>query len=451
MVLPFENTSKAPGIEWISESFPELLGQRMSSPSVFVIGRDERIYAFDRAGIPSTLRPSRATIFGIAEQLDADYAVFGSYNFDGQIFSASAQLLDLQRLRLAPEVKESGPLLKLIEIQTALAWDLLRQLQANVSTLRQQFVSASAPIRLNAFENYIRGIIASTRQEKIRHLREAVRMNPVYMLAIFQLGKAYFAGRVYETAASWLARIPKIDPLAREANFYIGMAAYYLGDFERAESAFAFLSSRLPLTEVYNNLGVVSARRGKKSALDFFQKAVHADPNDPDYRFNLGLTLYRAGDHAGAPRQLREAVALRPNDSEAHESRLAKTDSRSHALFHVGHGRELISRGFVNEAEADFREAIVLDPANSGAHAGLARVLENKGDDSGARREAVSALRLQASAEAFLVLARVDLRDNRVEAASEEVGRALALEPANAHAQALKRAVAAKMAESNRE
>jgi len=45
------------------------------------------------------------------------------------------------------------------------------------------------------------------------------------------------------------------------------------------------------------------------------------------------------------------------------------------------------------------------------------------------------------------VIARLDLRDNRTEAAAENVNKALQLEPSNASAQALKRAVAAKLAE----
>jgi hypothetical protein len=46
-----------------------------------------------------------------------------------------------------------------------------------------------------------------------------------------------------------------------------------------------------------------------------------------------------------------------------------------------------------------------------------------------------------------MVLARLDLRDNRTEAAVQNADQALRLEPTNASAQAMKRAVAAKLAE----
>ena len=78
LVLPFENESKAPGLEWISEAFPEVLGQRLASPLLYIVSRDDRAFAFDRAGIPANLHLSRATLYRIAEQMDADYVVLGS-------------------------------------------------------------------------------------------------------------------------------------------------------------------------------------------------------------------------------------------------------------------------------------------------------------------------------------------------------------------------------------
>jgi Flp pilus assembly protein TadD len=74
----------------------------------------------------------------------------------------------------------------------------------------------------------------------------------------------------------------------------------------------------LPLTAVYNNLGVVDARRGRRAAAtEYFTKAVMADPTDADYRFNLALAHYKSGDNAAAVKQLREELQLSPTDAEA--------------------------------------------------------------------------------------------------------------------------------------
>ena len=494
VVMPFENRSNAPGLDWISESFPEVLGQRLGSDDLYVLGREYRLHAYDRAGIPAAIHPSRATLYRIAEQMDVDYAVLGSYSFDGQTFSASAQVLDMKQRRLLPELKENGTLPQLLQLQAALAWEVLRALRPDYATSQAAFVAASPPLRLDAFENYIRGLTALGEPDKLQRLRAAIRLNPSYTEAMLELGKTYFEAHDYDAAVNWLGRIPGTAPLAREADFFLGLATYYQGNFPRAQAAFRSLVEQFHLTEFYNNLGVVSARLGKPEASQWFQKAVDADPSDADYRFNLGLSLVRAGDREEASRQLRECLALRPDDNEAKEllaamaarttapagvnptsvvmssgvppklpqerikrnydeaafrelavemqnaseSRLAKLDARSHAAYHVQHGHTLLAKGFPAEAERELREAVQLDAGNALAHADLAEALDLNHDAAGARAESDAALRLTPSAAVYVVLTRINLRDNNRDGAAGLVNRALQLDPSNTEALALK-------------
>lgn len=493
LVLPFENQSNAPGLEWIGESFPEILGQRLSAAKLFVISREDRNLAFDHFGIPVDVRPSRATLYRIAEQMDADYVVFGQYNFDGQKFTTTANVLNMKQLRMSPDIRSEGPLTSLIEVQTGLAWDILKQITPDAPGTREEFVRTADPVRLDAFENYVRGLVATTRQDRVRYFRQAIRINPEYYRAMLALARTYFDNREYELAASWFSRIPKSEASAGQANFYLGLAEFYEGNFDKAEEAFRLVETRLPLTEVYNNLGVVASRRGRK-AIDYFQKAVQQDPNDADYRFNLAVQLYRSGDSAGAARQLREALNRRPNDSEAKdllnqinsgspaitqsstsaadkripmerikrnydenlyrqlalevqnamERSLANADSRTRSSYYTERGMDLLDKGFAMDAEREFRQAIVHDPTNYKAHTGMARVAEKNNDAVTARREAEASLRLQQNADAFLVLGRLELKENHLDAAQQNADKALWLEPNNAGALALKREIASK-------
>ena len=493
LVVPFENRSRAPGLEWVGDSFPELLKQRLDSPTLYLLPREDRIRAYDRLGIPGELRPSRPTIYRIAEQLDVDYVVLGDYQFDGRTFTTTAQLLDMRHEQLLPEMQRSGPLPQLIELQTNLAWDILHSLFPTEATSRETFLAQAPPVGLDAFEYYIKGVIASTGEERIRHLREAVRLGPSYGPALLCLGETYYQQRQYDQAEAWLSKLPQTDPAALEAEFYLGLAAFDRSEFTRSESAFNFVAERLPLSEMYNNIAVAIEHRDGTAAAEFLQKAIAEDPGDPDYHFNLAIELYGAGDLTGASRQLREVVSLNPHDAEAKsfleniaggsargvvrasikvpqprmrttydegsfrqlalkisavaEQRLAKTDPRTHAQFHADRGHQLLKQGFVSEAEREFGEAIALSPTNSDAHAGLATILERANHVDQARSEAQEALRMQPSAEALLVLARLNLRENRTGAAAEEVDRALRLEPSNPVAQALRRSVAAKLAQ----
>jgi tetratricopeptide (TPR) repeat protein len=503
VVIPFENTSPTPGLEWLGESFPETFHEQLNSPVLYVASRDERLRAYDRQGVPAGVHPARATLYRLAEQMDVDYAVLGSYKYDGARLTAIAQLLDMRAEKLLPAITESGPLADLGTLQSALAWDLLRLIRTDFSVPKDKYIASVAPARLNALENYVRGTLATTAEEKVKYYREAVRINPSYAQAWLELGKTYYAHHAYELAIAALSQVQQSSltsglmsgTVAREANFYLGLAAYAHGDFAKSESAFQFVAARLPLAEVYNNLGVVASRRGQKKAGEYFQRAIENDPSDPDYHFNMGVTLSQAGDRAGAARELRTALDHRPNDAEAKmmldsltppaagsivpsssttkapaerikrnyeedafrqmttqmeswaEQQFARSDPRSHARFHVELGKELLAHGFTTEAEAEFHHAAAVDPSSTAPLTALADDYDARGDAREARAQAEAALRIRESAEAYLILARLDLRESRMEAAAQNINRALQLEPGNPLGQNLKRTLAAKLAE----
>lgn len=486
LILPFHNDSKAPGLEWIGEAFSEVLGQRMQSPSIFVISREDRLYAFDRVGIPANTGLSRATLLRIAEQMGVDYVVLGNYNYDGNYFSSKAQLLDMRRLHLSPSVTEAGSLLQLIDIQAATAWDLMHIIQPELVATKQDFIAETKDIRLDALENYVRGVVATSNAEKIRRLKEAVRLNPNYNVAILGLGKTYFDQREYSSAVTWLAKVPQSDKHGAEANFFLGLAAYYSGNIDRAVEAFRMVADRFPLTEVYNNLGVAEARRGRSTSLEYLQKAVQADPTEADYHFNLALSLARTGDKAAAVRELKEVLSLRSTDTEARnylqaltlasaspgrpplerikrnydeasfrqlafaienaeEAQMANSDPKKHAAMHVDQGRQRLSQGFYEEARDHFRRALALDPQNSEARLGLANSQIALNDLTGARSELELSLHDRPTPDAYVALAQLHLKENKLDAANEDVTQALRLEPANSSALRLRQQLTSRL------
>lgn len=483
LVLPFENHSTAPGLDWVSEAFPEVLSNRFSRSPLFVLSREDRLSAFDHLGIPTSARPSRATVYEVAQAMDADYVLIGNFTYDGKTLTAHAHVMDMARLRLSPEVTESGPLTDLIRVQTSLAWDVLDQLKRAPASGKAQFLAQFPPIRLDALENYVRGMTASGDQEKVKYLKEAASLDPQDASTMLQLGEAYYRMRDYSSAVSWLTKIPKFDAAANEADFYLGLSQFYSGQMQKSEAAFSGLAARLPLTEVYNNLGVVAAQLSDRQARTYFERTVEIDPSDPDYHFNLAVELSREGEKDAAIRELRATLAL-DADPEARsllaalvagtqpshlplerikrnydessfrqlaleienagEARLQQAPPAQHAAFHVQRGEELLQQGITGEAEKQFREAVLLDPDNAAGHAGLARALESEQDNAAARTEAHTALRLKPTPEAYLVLARLDLADNNQASAEQNLERALSLDPENAAAASLKHDLAAR-------
>ncbi|HZD48647.1 MAG TPA: tetratricopeptide repeat protein [Silvibacterium sp.] len=492
LVLPFENHSFQPNLDWIGEGAADILNRRLDSAGFLTISRGDRLYALDRLGLPQTFQPSHATTIRIAQTLDADSVVLGSCTITGNKLTASAQILDVKALKLSPPLQQDGDLKNLLDILNGLAWRLARQLDPAYSVAQQTFFAADAPLRADAFENYIRGMIAEAPAERIVHLKEAVRLDPSFTPAWFALGMAYFANQDYDSAAATFGRLPKEDSKALEADFYRGLSFFYTANYMKAEDAFAFVSIRLPLPEVVNNQAVAASRRGH-DATALFQQAVTADPKDPDYRFNLAVSLRHRNDTQAAIREIDQELKLRPQDTEAQAfenvlkdpgsvklnpdrgkaipddtlplerikrsynetgfrqaafemeqmeaMRVASLPLHERASALVKEGNQFMSGGFTLEAERQFQSALQADPSSALAHAGLAQVREHSGDYDAARQEAQKSLALSPNVPAHLVLARLDLATNQLGTAATEVAQALKLEPANANARGMKQAL----------
>ena len=492
LVLPFENHTSQPNLDWIGEGAANILNRRLDSAGFLTIGRGDRLYALDRLGLPQSFQPSHATTIRIAQTLDADSVILGSYILAGDHFTASAQVLDVKALKLSPAIQQEGDLKSLLDVLNSLAWRLARQLDPSYAVAEQTFLAADTPLRVEAFENYIRGLVAEAPSERIVHLKEALRLDPSFTPAWFALGMAYFADQEYDSAATTFGHLPKADSRALEADFYRGLAFFYTANYMKAEDAFAFVNLRLPLPEVVNNQAVAASRRGR-DGVPLFQQAVNADPKDPDYRFNLAVSLRRRNDVQGAIREIDQELKLRPQDTEAqafanvlknpgsvkvnpdkgkaipddtlplerikrsyNESgfrqaafemeqmeavRMSSLPAAERATALVKQGDQFMNGGLTLEAERQFQSALQANPSSAMAHAGLAQVREHSGDSNSARQEAQRSLALSPNVPAHLVLARLDLATNQLGTAATEVSQALKLEPANANARGMKLAL----------
>ena len=486
LVLPFDNRSGNPSLNWIGDSFPDTLDKRLNSAGFLTISRDDRAFALDHLGLPPGFKPSRATAIKIAQQLDANYVIVGSYNVVKDTISIQARVLSIDALTLTAPIEDGSPLNRLFDAENAIAWKIARALDPHFNVAESTFVTAPGAVPLPAFENYIRGTNAAASDERIKRLQAAVAIVPDYTAALLALGKEQYAARDFAAAATTLAKVPAGDRLALEANFYLGLARFNSANYAGAEQAFSFIAARLPLPEVVNDQAVSLSRQGKDGA-GLFQRASTADPSDEDYHYNLAIALFRRGDTAAALKEADAALKLKPNDNEAgslraHLSivspgtkltdsvtnsfspvervrrnyseasfrqaafqldqmravRMATLPPPQQATEYAKLGNDYLSQGLLPEAEGEFQSALTADPNNAAAHAGLAHVREASGNPTDARDEAHKSIKIQPNATAYLVLARLDLAEKLLPACADDVSHALSLEPANTAAQALR-------------
>ena len=448
LVFPFENAGSAPRLDWIGEGLEELTIQRLSAAGQQVFSRSGRINEMDRYGLPPFAKLSRATMLHIAQELDADFVVFGNFTSDGKSLTVNARVLRVSPIALLPVATENGQLSSLMDLHMHLVWQLLYTTDRAYPLSLAEFSRLQRPLSVAALEQYIRGLLANDDEVRLRDLREAIRLEPDWPDPAFALGEVYFQRNDCSAALPWFARIPRNHERSVEALFSMGVCRLRLGQPDKAQEIFASLQEDLrhnlisgaDLPEILNNLGLSLARQGNfPPALSALGRARDVDPDEDDYPFNLGLLALEQNELAVAATHFEEAVHREPDNAE----------DRAFLIY------ALDKQGKKSEADAVRTAAdevvgekglpfLKLDSKDTSSFVKFQRVkavldttsLRLELDGSRLRRAADSDSSASAtdSTVAHLRRGRQEVVAGRLDAAEQEFRAALAIDPRNASA-----------------
>jgi tetratricopeptide (TPR) repeat protein len=328
LVLPFFNRTSSPNLDWIGESISETIRESMAGQGLVVLEREDRQEAYRRLSVRPNSLLTRATVVKLGLALDAGVVVYGGYTLTPMpdakppsrgSLKITAHLLDLRRKRQGPEFPEIGALEDLSFLETHLAWVTLQFVTPKTVPSEGDFRKAHPPTRVDAVENYTRGLLAPTAEEKKIFFLRAARLDPAYSQPCYQIGKLFYQRKDYKNAADWLVKVAAADTHYHEANFLLGLCRFHLSDYAGAEAAFDLVAKTVPLNEVLNDLGAAQSRLNSPDAVDSFQKALEGDPADPVYQFNLGYALWKQGDFDAAAERFHAVLERTPNDEQAQE------------------------------------------------------------------------------------------------------------------------------------
>jgi tetratricopeptide (TPR) repeat protein len=324
-VLPFWNAASnpKPSLDWIGESIAETVRDALGSRGVLTLERDDTVEAFERLGLRERMAISEGSVVRLGEELDAEQVIFGTFEFTPNgaagagahgSLKIAARIVDLKRLRLGPEFIETGAVEDLATLQAHLAWRALGMLAPKLTPPESEFRSVRPTVRLDAEENYVRGVLARDPETKEKFFLQATRLDARFAHPCYQLGQIHYRRKEYRQAADWLARVGPENFHYREAAFLLGLSLYQSGDFAGSAKAFETILAAVPISEVFNDLGAAESRKNLPLAIDDFRKAADADPNDTDYQFNLGYALWKKGDFAAAAEHFKMILAKNIED-----------------------------------------------------------------------------------------------------------------------------------------
>lgn len=362
-VLPLFNLneSKAPNLDWIGESVSETIHEALDGGGLLVLSREDREEVYHRLSLRTGVVLTKASVLKIGETLDAGHVIFGELQVDGADgptvslkanLRLVARIIDLKKLHEGPEFFEEGPLENLSQMETKLAWMLLRYLAPATAPQEETFLHERPPVRVDAMESYVRGLMAPNEDQKIKLFTQAVHLDEHFSQPDFELGRMLFGKKDYQAAEPWLAKVAKGDSRYMEAAFLRGICKYYQGDFDGAAYQFRMVSAQIPLNEVFNDLGAALSRRNDAAATVNFTKALEGDEADPDYWFNVGYSLWKQGRFDLAATKFRAVLERSPGDTEAAAllARCLKMDGPHASGDARSEGRERIKTTFEDSA-----------------------------------------------------------------------------------------------------
>ena len=232
----------------------------------------------------------------------------------------------------------------------------------------------------------VANIQLSQLDDAIVQLRAALKISPDAPQLHYNLG---YVLKMQDDAADAIPELEaaeKLSPDAPEAPYLLGVLYMQAGRYADAERELdASLKLRPANGDGWATLGSVYSKLDKlPEAVSALHEAIRQSPLQADPHLTLAAVLARQNQPVEATEERRKAAEL----MRAHmNSQRAEVSTHS--------ANSLLENGKVNEAVADYREALSFDPDYVEAHEGLAKALNRQGKmlEAAAERQKATALK----------------------------------------------------------
>ena len=315
VVLPFDIPGGDARFAWLREGAAVLLTDLLAADGEATVDREERLRAFERLQLPPLAVLSRASAIRVGQVLGAAAVVIGTIEPAGAELAIRARIVRLDAGRLLPEVVERGPLAD----PFALFGRVARALRGNVPGAA---VAGGLPPSPQAFEFYVKGLVADSVADQRALLEQSLKVAPAYDRVRMALWALHSEQGDFLRALDVVTELKSAAPAARDIRFAAALSMMALKRFDEAFAVLKALQGDERSAVVANAMGVIQLRRGATPQTGtptyFFNQAAEIDPADADYFFNLGYAYWLDRDYPAATYWLREAVRRDPADGDAH-------------------------------------------------------------------------------------------------------------------------------------
>ncbi len=238
-IMRFENLTGDKSLDWMGDGISETLSSKLADvPGIQVIERLQLLQVMKEQALSQTGAVAESTAIQVGRLAGARTVVLGSVQKIGDQVRIIARFVDAEQGTVAKSAEQIGAMAQLFTLEDQLALALLAeqgitatdsvksQVQANPTASQPALEQSSLGDRAMATENYT-GAAA--------FYQKAVKLDPGYVQALYQLGNAYAAQGKYQLAIAQFRSVLRLRP--RFADAHIRLAYAYKQQGKRQQAA----------------------------------------------------------------------------------------------------------------------------------------------------------------------------------------------------------------------
>jgi len=323
-VLPIENQSGDPDLEYVSDGITQGIINRLSRLS----GLSKVISSSSVMGY----KGKRVDAKTATQELEVRAVVMATMSSQGDNIRINVELVDGEDNSTLWGETYTRPRIAVYELEETLSKEIADALGVQLSGKEEGRLATRYTENSEAHHAYLKGMAERAKftiegtQKAVQYFEEATRKDPNYALAYAALANAYFLLGQPLAAMPKREAMPKVEELAMKAleiDDSLGEAHVALGwiklvydwDWKGSEEEFN-LALKLDPNSVDAHSGKSFLLRGLgqfDEAISWARRALQLDPLFHDYRSRLAEILYAARRYDEAIKELQVVVEMSPN------------------------------------------------------------------------------------------------------------------------------------------
>jgi tetratricopeptide (TPR) repeat protein len=323
-LFPFENLSNDQKYDWISFGFDYLLSNKLSNIAAYYVPEKNVIQkALANEGYGNQ-KVDGEMVYHVGKSTGINIGISGTYYTDGKSLRVNVNFINAFNGASIFSKEYNNSFSEMFFIANDIVKNIIDLSTVSLSQNEQNIINRQITTSVKAFEFFSNGYIENEKSSPQREIviglfRNAIREDPDFWEASYNLGIAYFNDQNYDQALEQFDRIIAALPDFEKPYYGRALILYRRNDYAKAKSDFQKVIQYNPNDyKPYFYLGKISINMDQfVDAQKYLLKAAEINPDYSKIYLELGNIYFTQHKYRGGIPHFKKAVELDPLDKEA--------------------------------------------------------------------------------------------------------------------------------------